>query len=226
MHEGAQPGVIEIVGRTSSHFTRVVIMLAYELDVPVQLIPVYDLASLEASNYGGNPALKIPTLRCDGALLFGTENICRALALRSTSPLRIVWPEQVGSMRAQCAQEMTWHAMAAQVQLIVATYVGKIPPENGYVANAREGRGREKVREGYEGALRWLEAHVVDVRATLPPRDLSLLELTLFCLIEHIAFRPMVSLEAYPTLRAFAAEFGQRPSAMRTVYRMDRKPEA
>ena len=209
---------LEIVGRTSSHFTRVVIMLAYELNVPVQLVPVYDLASLDAAEYQGNPALKIPTLRRGDALLFGTENICRALAEYAPSALRILWPEALTSTDAKNAQEMVWHAMSAQVQLILATHVGKIPPENGYIA---------KVREGFEGALRWLEAHLAEVLASLPTdRDVSLLELTFFCLVEHIVFRPMVSLEPFPALRAFSAEFAKRPSAAATTYRMDRRPTA
>ena len=191
-------------------------MLAYELNVPVHLVPVYDLASLDAAEYAGNPALKIPTLRRGDSLLFGTENICRALAAESASTLRMVFCEELKSTLAKSAQEMIWHAMSAQVQLILATYVGKIPPENGYIA---------KVREGYEGALRWLEAHLAEVLVTLPSgRDLSLLELTLFCLVEHIAFRPMVALEPYPALRTFSVEFGKRPSAVSTPYRMDRRP--
>ena len=209
---------LEIVGRTSSHFTRVVIMLAYELNVPVQLVPVYDLASLDAADYAGNPALKIPTLRRGEALLFGTENICRALVAHAPSPLRIIWPEALTAPHAKNAQEMIWHAMSAQVQLILATYVGKIPPENGYII---------KVRDSFEGALRWVDEHLAEVLATLPSdRDVSLLELTLFCLLEHIVFRPMVSLEPFAALRAFSAEFAKRPSAGCTTYRMDQKPTA
>lgn len=209
---------VQIVGRTSSHFTRVAVIFATELGVRFDLVPVYDLSSLETGDYEGNPALKIPTLRRGDELLFGTENICRSLAKEAGAPLRIVWPEQLTTAVAQNAQELVWHAMAAQVQLILATYVGKIPVDNGYIV---------KVRQGYEGALRWLDGNLAVVRETLPAaRDLSLLEVTLFCLIEHIVFRPMVALDPYPILRGFANEYAKRASAESTKYRMDRKPSA
>ena len=207
---------LQIVGRMSSHFTRVVQIFALELNVRFALVPVYDLSSLEPGDYEGNPALKIPTLRRGDDVLFGTENICRALAAQAGSPLRIVWPEQLTCAVAQNAQELVWHAMAAQVQLILATYVGKIPAENGYIL---------KVRQGHEGALRWLAHNLVSALQSLPtPRNLSLLEVTLFCLVEHLVFRPMVPLEPYPALRRFAAEYATRASAQSTRYRMDRKP--
>ena len=57
---------------------------------------------------------------------------------------------------------------------------------------------------------------------TLPPeRDLSFLEVSLFCLVEHLQFRQVVSLDPYPALRAFAQRFGARTSARATAYAFD-----
>jgi hypothetical protein len=47
---------------------------------------------------------------------------------------------------------------------------------------------------------------------------------TLFCLIEHIGFRPTVSLDAFPHLRDFATTFATRESAQRTTVQFDRAP--
>ena len=55
-------------------------MMAHELGVPLTLDVVTDLASTDPADYGGNPALRVPTLVVDGAPLFGTDNICRRLA--------------------------------------------------------------------------------------------------------------------------------------------------
>jgi hypothetical protein len=75
--------------------------------------------------------------------------------------------------------------------------------------------------------LGWLDARIDAVLAALPPaRHSSLLELTLFCLIEHLRFRPTVSLDAYPTLARFTDSFGQRASAQQTTYRFDTPPAA
>ncbi|MCA9628209.1 MAG: glutathione S-transferase N-terminal domain-containing protein, partial [Myxococcales bacterium] len=55
--------MLELVGRSSSHYTRVAQVFAHELGVPYRLVPVFDLTQLEADCYGDNPALKIPMLR-------------------------------------------------------------------------------------------------------------------------------------------------------------------
>lgn len=204
---------ITLVGRSSSHFTRVAAMFAYELGVRHELLVVRDLLSLDPADYGGNPTLKLPMLRIDCSVVFGTENICRRLVALADTPARVVLPEHVVADVARNAQELTWHAMAAQVQLIVGTVFTRPPLDNLYF---------RKSRAGFEGALGWLETHLHSARAALPePRDLSLLEVSLFCLITHVEFRPTLSLAAYPNLRGFAQEFGERSSARHTHYRSD-----
>ena len=63
---------VTIVGRSSSHFTRTLRMLAHELDVPYSLAPLYDLGSRAVADYAGNPALKIPILVTEDGPWFGT----------------------------------------------------------------------------------------------------------------------------------------------------------
>lgn len=203
---------VQIIGRSSSHFTRVTRMFALELGVPIELLPILDMTALDADAYVGNPALKLPTLRRDGALVFGAENICRVLSEIAGTKLRIVWPEQLRDDLSRNAQTMVWHGMAAQVQLIIGTRVAKLPADNLYFA---------KSRVGFAGSLRWLEDNLPAALAALPSRDLSLFEVTLFCLVEHLGFRTMVPLEPYPALVRFAQAYGARPSAMNTPYQID-----
>lgn len=54
-----------LIGRSSSHFTRVPRMLALELGVDLAFQPVYDLGSRQTADYGGNPAMKLPVLPLD-----------------------------------------------------------------------------------------------------------------------------------------------------------------
>lgn len=209
---------VQIVGRSSSHFTRVAQMFAIELSVPFELVPIYELGAMDSSLFGGNPALKMPALRRGESVLFGTENICRALAEMSSCGKRVVWPEELRHDVARNAQEMVWHAKAAQVQLIVGTRLAKLPADNPYFV---------KGRKGFVGALEYLEQHLATVLSMLPsPRDLSLFEVTLFCLVEHLQFREMVPIEPYSSLAGFAKEFGARPSARSTPYRVDVPPAA
>ena len=208
---------VRLFGRSSSHFTRVAAMFAHELGISHQRVPLHDLKSRTRADYGGHPALKLPALQVDGAMLFGTENICRRLAELGHAT-RIVWPEELTSNHARNAQELVWHSMAAQVQVVMGVRVNGLPIENDFF---------DKQLAGLRGALAWLEEHGPALIDSLPaPRDVSLLEVTLFCLVEHLAFRPTVSLEPYVQLRAFAARYGQRNSARRTPYFFDAPPGA
>lgn len=214
MHPNPTPS-LRLTGRSTSHFTRVVRMLAHELAVPIELDVLHDLMSLDAAAYGDNPALKIPTLHIGDASLFGTENICRELAElagRANDP-RVVLPHQVRSILAQNAQELVWHAMAVQVQLVIGVRVAKLPAENVFFA---------KAAAGMKGALAWLDERLDRVLAELPsPRDVSVFELSLFCLVEHMIFRPTLPLDSFPRLRRFAETFAARDSAQRTPFRVD-----
>jgi glutathione S-transferase len=209
------PSNLEIVGRSSSHFTRVTLIFASELGLPVELVPVHDMTRVAPGTYAGNPALKLPTLRRPGSLVFGAENICRALADIAQTSLRIVWPEALRIDVARNAQEMVWHCMSAQVQLIFGTVVAKLPADNLYFT---------KGRQGFEGALRWLDDNLLAALDSFPERDLSLFEVTLFCVVDHITVRGTVPIMPYPTLVRFAEQFARRPSAVNTRYRFDPPP--
>jgi len=206
---------LRLTGRSSSHFTRVARMFAHELSVPIELDVVRDLTGLDASSYGGHPGLKIPTLHAGGSVLFGTDNICLKLAEiagRANDP-RVVLGHQVTSDLVRSAQELVWHAMALQVQLVVGVQFAKLPVENLFFA---------KATAGMQGALSWLDERFEQELAGLPaPRDVSVFEVTLFCLLEHLLFRPTISLDPSPKLRGFAATYALRESARRTVYRFD-----
>lgn len=207
----ATPNVI--FGRSSSHFTRVTRIFAEELRAPYSLEVVRDLLSTNADDYGGNPALKVPVLTTGDSTLFGALNICRELARQSTRGARIVWPEDLASPLLANAQELIAHAMSAEVGLIMHKVVGG-------EGNARD---QQKLLQGLLNSLTWLERHIEEVVRQLPAnRDVSYLEVTLHCLIEHLEFRNVLKIDRYTALRAFVGAFGQRESAKRTPYVFDR----
>lgn len=204
---------IQIFGRSSSHFTRVTLIFAHELGVSFEFVPIYDITGTDSAVYAGNPALKMPTLRRAGSLVFGAENICRTLADLADAKMRIVWPEELREDVSRNAQELVWHGMAAQVQLVFGTIIGKLPVDTMYFS---------KGRAGFEGALRWLNDNLIAALRALPSeRELSLFEVTLFCLMDHLTFRSTLPVEPYPTLLRFTRDFAARPSAQRTIYRFD-----
>lgn len=95
INHGYRMTPLQIVGRRSSHFTRIARIFAEELGLTYELVPVYDMTERDPAIYAGNPALKLPILRTEVGVVFGTENICRALADRAQGSLQIVWPEQL-----------------------------------------------------------------------------------------------------------------------------------
>lgn len=207
---------LQIVGRRSSHFTRIARIFAEELGLSSEVAPIYDMTAREPEIYANNPALKLPVLRDGEEVVFGTENICRTMADRAQKSVAIVWPEQLRGNLSRNAQEMVWHCMNTQVQIVVGTAVAKLPADNLYF---------EKARLGYAGALAWLDAHVGDALKALPAsRQLSLFEVSLFCMIEHLHFRQTLPVEQYSNLEAFRKSFATRPSAQRTPYQFDVPP--
>jgi len=199
-----------IVGRSSSHFTRVARVFAHELGVPHVFQPVFDLTSLDASAYAGNPALKIPVLVDEQGALFGAENICRELVRRSPSAALVVMRGDVRDRIVANAEELALHVMSAEVTLIMAKMAGDA------------GLAPPKVSRSIEESLGWLEEHVDALLAALPPqRAFSFIEVALFCVMTHLPFRGVMDVAPWARLGAFCERFGERESARSTAYRFD-----
>lgn len=205
-----------LFGRSSSHFTRVARIVAAELGVAYTFRVVPNLLSLDPSDYGGNPALRLPVLHTVQGEWFGALNICRALERQASAAgvegrPRLVWPEALDRPLTANAQELTLQAMASEVALIMAR-----------VAKADEAAANlAKQRESLERMLAWLEANVSEVLAALPPRSVSFLEVTLFCLVQHLEFRDILPTAPYRALDEFCQRFAQRESARQTMFRFD-----
>ena len=204
---------MELYGRSSSHFTRIARIFAAEAELDYDFHLIRDLVSASPGDYGDNPALKMPTLHDDGGRAwFGSIAICRELARQSELNLDITWPEDLDTPLTANAQEMVLQAMASEVALVMGKSTG-VPADNTHQA---------KLRASLLGTMQWLEQNAPAAIAALPPeRDLSYLEVSLFCLVEHLPFREVLATDAYPNLRAFAERFGKRSSAKATPYKFD-----
>jgi glutathione S-transferase len=214
MHR-TEPPRIQIIGRQSSHYTRVVRMLALELGIDAPLAPIFDLMSTDPATYAGNPALKLPALRVGDDTVWGSQNACRHLARQvDGGEARVFWPEDARAPLLMNAHEIVAHAMAAQVEVVFHEIVSKRPSD----------ATSHKRRESLLGCLAWLDAHLDAIHAQLPADRIALLDLMLFCLLEHLPFRNPVDLSGMPRLTAFVASFGARASAQATPYRFDAPP--
>jgi glutathione S-transferase len=199
-----------LVGRSSSHYTRTARIFALELGVAHAFRPVLDITSVDTANYADNPALKVPILVDDRGPVFGTENICRELVRRSGRSSNIVMRGDSSDRLVMNAEELTLHVMASEVSLIMAKMAGDarlLPP---------------KVTRSIENCLSRLEEDIDLVLEVLPKdRILSFLEVTLFCVLEHLPFRQIMELVRWPRLRAFAERFADRASAQSTTFHFD-----
>lgn len=201
-----------LIGRSSSHFTRIARLFASELCVPCSFQVVRDLLSTDPADYGGNPALRIPVLKSAGGAWFGALNVSRELWRRSSPRRRVVWPEDLDVPLLANMQELTLQAMATEVTLVMEKMAG-----------AGEGtRHALKLRESLLNMMAWLEDNANAALAALPPeRDLSYLEVTLFCLVTHLEFRDVLPTKPYAALNQFCQQFSKRPSASETAFRFD-----
>lgn len=202
---------LTIVGRSTSHFTRVTRVFAAEARVPFAFQVVPNLRLSAQADYAGNPALRIPILRTAGGEWFGSLNICRELWRRSAQKPRVVWPEDLAQPLLANAQELTTQAMSTEVTLLMSRLFGEA-----------DGPHAAKLLQSLTNSVGWLDEHVDEVLAQLPPeRDLSFLELTLYCLVRHLPFREALSTQPYAKLNAFCSRYEARPSVRDTPYRVD-----
>jgi glutathione S-transferase len=207
---------LTLIGRSSSSFTRIARIFAVELGVPHRFRVVPSLLSLDASDYGGNPALKLPALETPEGTWFGASSICRVLSKHARVPHRMVWPEALEQALVANAQELTLVALSTEVALVMSK-VGSAPDDG-----RADTPHAVKMQKSLVDTLAWLDAHLDRALAALPrERDLSYLELTLFCLVTHLEFRKVVPVAAYAALGAFCRRFAERPAAQQTAYRFD-----
>jgi len=201
-----------LIGRSSSHFTRITRIFAAELRVDYSFQVVRDLMSSNPEDYGGNPALKIPNLQTPQGVWFGSLNVCRELWRRSSLKPRVLWPEDLAEPLLANAQELVLQAMSTEVTLIMS----KMGDASTSTAH------QTKMRTSLLNMMSWLEANARSMLAALPARDLSYLEVTLFCLMTHLEFREVLPTAAYSELNQFCRQFATRPSVAETPFRFDK----
>lgn len=186
-------------------------IFAHELGHEPALRVVPSLASAKASDYGGNPALRVPALVAPSGTWFGALTVCRELARRARRECRVIWPEALDRPLLANAQELAVQAMSTEVSLIMGSLNGAELPE----------AHRDKLDTSLRGSLSWLEENIDAVLDLLPPRELSFLEVTLFCLVTHLEFRALLPGGDHARLHAFCARFAERDSARATPFRFD-----
>lgn len=207
------PDARSLIGRQSSHYTRMVRITAHELGIGLPLAPVFDLLSQDPAAFGGNPALKLPVLRDGSEAVFGSLAACRHLHRLAGRPDAWRFPEHADSPLLLNAHELLAHAMATQVEVVFHEQVAQRPPDAPSL----------KRRASLLNCLGWLDAHGEAVVGALGPPQHSLFGIGLFCLLEHIPFRNPLDLSGLRWLEDYTRRFAERESARATPYRFDQR---
>jgi hypothetical protein len=127
-----------------------------------------------------------------------------------TADRRIVLFRDLTSNDCLNAQEIVLHAMAAQVQIVLGIQVANLSPENFFF---------KKLQTGLEGALAWLDQNLAKTLSEMPSdTEVSLFEICLFSLVEHVRYRGTASLRSYKALEEFCRSQRDRPSVKLTAY--------
>jgi glutathione S-transferase len=208
---GTNSAELVIVGRSTSHFTRITRVFAAEggLDYVYRVVP--DLRVTDPANYAGNPALRIPILRTPKGEWFGSLNICREIFRLSRKKPRVIWPEDLEDPLTANAQELIFQGMANEVTVLMSRFFGE--PEGPHAA---------KLRSSLANTVEWLEGNVEGILARLPAdRELSYLELSWYCFLRHVEFRELLSIAPYAKLTEFCRNYEMRQSVKDTHYRLD-----
>jgi hypothetical protein len=123
----------------------------------------------------------------------------------------VVWPEDLDTPVLANAQELVLQAMATEVSLVMAKAGG-----------GDTGAHQAKLRKSLLNMLSWLEENAKAALSALPAqRDLSILEVSLFCLVRHLEFRDVLPMTVYAELNRFCQQFETRASAAETAFRFD-----
>ena len=203
-----------LVGRNSSHFTRIARIFAHELGVEYEFEIVYDLTSKSAGEFGDNPTLRVPALRTPTGTWFGSLPICRELVRRSRRHgVRTLFPEHATDARASNAQEIITDLMGTEVSIIMGR-LANLPSDSAFF---------EKPAARVAASVEWLERELPAALASQPQGALSFLEVSAYCVCTHLGFREVLSIGDRPNLVAFMQRFGERSSAKATSYFVDRR---
>ena len=203
------PMTTTLIGRSSSHFTRITRIFAAELSIEYSFSIVRDLSSADTSVYAGNPALKIPVMQNSRGTWFGALPICREFQRESSRTLKVIWPEDLTDSITSNAQELVLHAMTAGVNLIMNKMA------------QGTSSAHPKIDASLDNALLWLEEHLPATLKSLPPRDLSFLETSLYCLATHLEFRQIRDIRNHHNLIQFCEQFSIRASSKATAFKFD-----
>lgn len=197
---------MRLYGTPPSHFTRKVRVVLQELKVPYEFVVLGNLLEVGEEKFAGNPLHLFPVLDAGDQRLFESSLICEYLIEKfgQGNELSAYCPAPENKIRDLQRMAVMNGAMSAGVSLVRAKRSG--------IENGDNFAFFRQEKEALAAALRWLEKDLGN-RASYYPGRLTMVDITLQCLLEWAAYREMgPPVSKFPHLASFMNGFSSRPS--------------
>lgn len=160
-----------------SHFARKVRILLNLYKIDYEMVDIGNVASSSAEDFAHNPLMKVPTLKCDGQLIFDSDNIAAFIVRKFDPDDRFnFFTTNLNDLNARAVMN---GIMNEEVKIILAKRTGVPTEQYDFFA---------KAHKSIEQGLEWLEEnHMIFSKS-----QLTYAEVHLICLIEHLRKYKMV----------------------------------
>jgi glutathione S-transferase len=196
---------LTLVGTPLSHFTRKVRILLHELAIPFDFELVRNLLEVDATRYGQNPLMRVPTLIDGDVWLIESDHIARYIvATRAPQdPLNVLTPTAADLNRLAVMNGI----MAHDVTLILAA--------RGGLTDVMAHTYFQKLARAITSGLAWLDRELDRERESF-----DYVDVVTICMWEHLEHYGIVpGIESFQRIAERVARFSQRDSVARTTPR-------
>ncbi len=197
---------MRLYGTPPSHFTRKVRVVLQELGIPYEFVVLDRLLEVGEEKFAGNPLHLFPVFDDGTQQIFDSSLICEYLIERHGrgKELSAYLPHLENKVADQKRMAIMNGAMSAGVSLIRAKRSG-LDNWDAYPFFRQE-------KASLAAALRWLDRDLGE-RASYYPGRLTMVDITLQCLLEWAIFRELsLPHQEIPNLTRFREFFAPRPS--------------
>jgi glutathione S-transferase len=194
---------LQVIGTPLSHFTRKVRIVLMEIGVPFEFVRAPGVLVAAPEAYGGNPLMRVPTLRDGDVTLFDSDHIARYVVRRHDGGDRLgVLDESVQGLNRMA---LINGVMANEVVIILAKR-GGLEGIEGVAYFQKLGAAIDLALDEIDRGVE-VEAHGFDYR-----------DVALVCMWQHLEhYQLRADLARYTRIAARVARLAERPSVAATA---------
>lgn len=190
----------QLHGTPLSHYTRKIRILAAELGIDLDFVPVDGgVLATDPARYADNPLMRVPALVHGDDVVVDSDHIARYLVTR--------WDDARDRLGVRSERVADLNRLAVTNGVMQNGVVLVLAKRGGGIDDLERVTYFQKLREAMRGGLAWLDARQPDDAAPFDYRDIAAI-----CVFQWLAHYGLVPLEPYARLAARVARFAARPS--------------